>query len=117
MYGAVAQWFYEDLAGMKPLEPGYRRIAFRPSVPAGLDRAEATYDSVRGRISSGWRRSAGTLTIEVTIPPTSTGVVYVPGPSPAAIAAPAGAKRIGQQRSTVAFEVGPGRHRFVVAGR
>lgn len=33
MFGGVTQWFYEHLAGMRPLEPGYRRIAFNPTVP------------------------------------------------------------------------------------
>ena len=48
MFGAIVQWFYEDLAGVRPLEPGYRRIEFRPEVPSmGLDSVAVSYESVR----------------------------------------------------------------------
>jgi alpha-L-rhamnosidase len=37
-FGAIVQWFYEDLAGIRPLEPGFRKIEFKPEIPAtGLD--------------------------------------------------------------------------------
>ncbi len=52
-FGAIVQWFYEDLAGMRPLEAGYRKIEFRPEIPkAGLEAVSASYESVRGTIAS-----------------------------------------------------------------
>ena len=32
-FGAIVQWFYEDLAGMRPLAPGYETIEFKPEIP------------------------------------------------------------------------------------
>ena len=32
--GAVADWMHRTVAGLAPLEPGYRRILFRPSPAA-----------------------------------------------------------------------------------
>lgn len=79
MFGAIVQWFYEDLAGVRPLEPGYRRIAFRPEVPgAGLDSVAVSYESVRGVVASRWRCSPDGLEFDVTVPPNAVGVVYVP---------------------------------------
>ena len=38
-FGAIVQWLYEDLAGIRPLAPGYETIEFRPEIPrTGLDR-------------------------------------------------------------------------------
>ena len=79
MFGAIVQWFYEDLAGVRPLEPGYRRIEFRPEVPGtGLDSVAVSYESVRGVVASRWRRSPDGLEFDVTVPPNAVGVVYVP---------------------------------------
>jgi alpha-L-rhamnosidase len=80
MFGAVVQSFYEDLAGIRPLEPGYAAIEFKPQIPAKLDHAEASYQSVRGRVASSWRRDGdGTISLRVTVPPNATGVVRFGG--------------------------------------
>lgn len=119
MYGSGVQWLYEHLAGIQPLEPGYRKIAFVPSFPAGLDHAEASYDSVRGTIRSSWRRQGSTLTLEVTVPPTSTGVVYLPASGPAAVKVDSErhATFAGKQGSRLAYQVDSGTYRFVVSGK
>ena len=52
-FGAIVQWFYEDLAGIRPLEPGFKKIEFKPEIPtSGLDKASASYESVRGTVAS-----------------------------------------------------------------
>ena len=78
MFGAVAQWFYENLAGIKPLEPGTGGSrSGRRSLRTWTAPRRRTTTCV-GRIASSWRKSATTLTLDVTVPPTATGVVYVP---------------------------------------
>ncbi len=80
-FGAIVQWLYEDLAGMRPLAPGYASIEFRPEIPrAGLDRVSASYESVRGTVATSWRRTAAGLELDVTVPANATGRVYVPAP-------------------------------------
>ena len=119
MYGTGVQWLYENLAGIQPMEPGYRRIAFRPTVPTGLDHAEATYDSVRGRIASSWTKSGSTLTLEVTVPPNASGVVYVPGSDPSAVKVSdtANATFAGKQGNRLVYNVDSGSYRFTVGSR
>ena len=81
-FGAIVQWFYEDLAGMRPLEPGYRTIEFRPQIPTtGLEAVSASYESVRGRIATRWSRTAAGLELDVTVPPNATARVAVPATS------------------------------------
>ena len=78
-FGAIVQWFYEELAGIRPLEPGYARIGFEPQIPAsGLDWVTASYDSVRGPIATAWRRTPNGLELTVTIPANARGRVVVP---------------------------------------
>jgi alpha-L-rhamnosidase len=125
-FGAIAQWLYEDLAGFRPLEPGYRKIEFRPRVPkAGLDFVEASYESVRGTVATNWRRTAEGLDIEVTVPPNAEGRVLVPAPAPESVtetlggsAVPAGrapsVRFAGVEGGRVVYEVGSGRYRFRV---
>ncbi len=75
-YGAVAEWMYSSMCGIKPTEehPGFERFKLCPTpdmrardeIPCGqrrINSACATFDSVRGRITSAWERdeSAGTL--------------------------------------------------------
>jgi alpha-L-rhamnosidase len=118
MFGAIVQWLYEDLAGVRPLEPGYRRIAFRPQVPsAGLDSVAMTYESVRGPVASAWRRTpGGGLELDVTVPPNATGVVSVPAPSAAAVSESTGLRPSRTEAGRVVYEVGSGRYRFRVRG-
>jgi alpha-L-rhamnosidase len=124
MFGSIVQWFYEDLAGIRAIEPGYRLFEVRPGVPVrGLDRVAASYDSVRGRIVSHWRRSPGGLDLDVVIPPNARARVYVPSRSADAVrevssgrAVPAGAAEgvtlLRIDNGNVVYEVGSGRYQF-----
>jgi len=126
-FGAIAQWFYEDLAGIRPLEPGFRVIEFRPEIPTtGLNGVSASYESVRGRVAARWQRTATGLELDVTVPPNATGRVYAPASKPQAvtevgqgkvvIAGKAeSVKLIGVEGGRVVYEVGSGRYQFRVA--
>ena len=78
-FGAIVQWFYEDLAGLRPLEPGFALIGFTPHIPSeGLDHVAARYDSVRGPIQSEWTKRADGIDFHVVVPPTSRGRMDLP---------------------------------------
>lgn len=53
-YGNIAQFLYENIAGIKKAEAGYRKVLFEPCINAGLRHAEASYDSARGRYAISW---------------------------------------------------------------
>jgi alpha-L-rhamnosidase len=125
-FGAIAQWLYEDLAGMRPLEPGYRKIEFRPQIPTeGLDTVSASYESVRGTVATSWRLVDGALELDVTVPPNATGRVYVPASSPenvtevgsgrpvTAAEAPS-VSLVGTEGDRVMYDVGSGQYQFRV---
>lgn len=59
-----------DLAGISAEEsaPGFEHIVIAPHFPEGLDHVSASYDSVRGRIVSSWKRTGDKISVEVDIP-------------------------------------------------
>src|SRR4051812_23973895 len=116
MFGSIVQWMYEDLAGMRPIAPGYRRIEFRPSIPADLTQAAASYDSVRGTVAVRWRQTPRRLPLDVTLPPTATSVVKIPTTDPSAITPPGGARvrLIGVEDDRTVYDVGAGNYRFTI---
>jgi alpha-L-rhamnosidase len=126
-FGAIVDWFYEDLAGIQPLEPGYRKIEVRPEIPtAGLDTVSASYESVRGEIASAWRRTPVGFELDVTIPANATARVVVPaqgardvreiasGRAQPAETAPS-VRLLSAADGRVVYEVGSGRYEFRVA--
>jgi len=81
-YGAVGEWMYRTMAGVSALEPGYSRILIAPVAGAGIDEVDYRFDSSYGTIGSSWSTdAAGTMTLNVVVPPNTTAEVRVPAPS------------------------------------
>jgi alpha-L-rhamnosidase len=59
MFGDLSAWAYEYVAGIVPLEPGFKKIAFRPHVLEGVDSFVVTHKTPFGEIRAGWRRVGG----------------------------------------------------------
>jgi len=78
-YGAVGEWFYSDILGIKPAKAGFKQVVIRPLIGGGLKWAKGSYNSVNGRIGVSWRLSGDKVTLEVEIPAGMTAEVYVPG--------------------------------------
>ncbi len=80
MLGHITEWFYKDLAGIDgdPAGPGFKKIIIKPTPVGDLTWAKASYDSVRGKITSHWKRAGERFTLEVEIPPNTTATVYLP---------------------------------------
>jgi alpha-L-rhamnosidase len=125
MFGSIAQWFYEGLAGIRPAAPGYARIVIRPLVPTGLDSVSASIETVRGRVASRWRRTGQGLELDVTIPANATARIYVPAASSASVheigegdveaGRADGVAFVGVEGDRVVYDVGSGSYRFRVA--
>jgi alpha-L-rhamnosidase len=68
MFGDLSAWAYEYAAGIVPLEPGFKKIAFRPHVLEGVDFFVATYQTPSGKIRAGWRRVDGKVEFICEVP-------------------------------------------------
>ncbi|MBA3273965.1 MAG: rhamnosidase, partial [Chthoniobacterales bacterium] len=82
-FGSVGQWMYGAVAGIETDTPGFKTFTIKPVIGEGLTHAEATYKSVRGEIKSGWKKEAdGTLKFDITVPPNTSAMVFIPAESP-----------------------------------
>ena len=68
MFGDLSAWAYEYAAGITPLEPGFRKVAFRPRFLEGVDSFSATHRTPYGEIRAGWRRENGQPVFEYSVP-------------------------------------------------
>jgi alpha-L-rhamnosidase len=81
--GAVADWMHRVVAGIAPLEPGYRRILFKPLPGGGLTHASARHESPYGPAAISWRiLDDGALEAEVVVPTGATARLELPGAEP-----------------------------------
>ena len=76
-YGAVGQFMFETIGGIRLIEPGYKKFLIAP-VPGPLTSGKATHDSVRGHIISDWKIERGLFNLEVSVPPNTEVVVRLP---------------------------------------
>jgi alpha-L-rhamnosidase len=82
----VSRFFYDSIAGIqepgfygtREFKPGYGHVRIKPHVLGDLTCASASIKTVRGVISSSWKKTDASLTLEVTIPANATARVSVP---------------------------------------
>lgn len=76
--GAVITFLHQYTAGLKPIEPGYRRFAVKPMPTPELEWIELTLQSPVGLIEVEWRQSGGVFTLEVLVPIGASAEVTLP---------------------------------------
>ena len=118
-FGAVGEYLYGGVGGIKAASPGYKTIVIKPAFGEGLTWANTAFDSLYGRIVSNWKRDEDKLTMEVTIPINTTATVYVPSKDAAGVtesgkpaAEGAGVKFLRMENGAAVYEVGSGAYRF-----
>jgi alpha-L-rhamnosidase len=81
MFGSVSQWFYNWLGGIQPGEnaEGFDQIIIRPETSGSLSWVNCSYNSVKGKIVSNWKKKDGNLVMEVEIPANTSALVCFPG--------------------------------------
>ena len=115
-FGTVGEWLYRYLAGIDEAagSVGFGTIEIRPRWAAPLDSVRVVYRSPRGTIVSAWRRLAsGSVQLTVTIPPNTTGRVFVRSEYPEAVVA-RGARLESAGEGRAIFAIEAGTYRFVV---
>lgn len=75
---SIGNWMVQGMGGIRPEEPGFRRIGIRPYFTERLTSVEAEYMSAQGRISTAWERADGKIRVKAEIPANTTAVVTLP---------------------------------------
>jgi alpha-L-rhamnosidase len=122
LVGDFVVWLYEYLGGIKsdPSAPGFKHVIMKPHPVGDLKFVRAKYDSLRGRISSEWKREENRFDWRISIPPNTTATVYIPtassarvteGERPAANAE--GVEFLREENGHAVFRIGSGSYHFV----
>ena len=121
MLGQIQEWFYHDLAGIQndPGGAGFKKIIIPPQPVGDVTWAKASYNSIRGKIVSDWKRDGEKFILNVTIPANTTATVFVPAKSaddvmesgkPAAQSD--GVKFLREENGRAVFEIASGQYEF-----
>lgn len=80
-YGAIGEWLYTYVAGIKidEMNPGYKHFILAPHPGGGLTNANAEFNSLYGKIKSEWKIEGKNFIYEVEIPANTTATVIMPG--------------------------------------
>jgi alpha-L-rhamnosidase len=78
--GAVAAWLHRRVAGIEPLEAGYRKIRFQPQVGGSIAFARARHHTPYGPVSIRWQVDAenAEVAVELEVPPGTTAELVTP---------------------------------------
>lgn len=90
--GDVSAWMYNYLAGINYSSPGFERIIIQPHFVKELNWVKGSYRSIKGLISSEWKRENGKIKLTVTIPANTMATIYADKP----------------------YEVGSGVHKYTI---
>ena len=79
-YGAIGEWIYRHVAGIDidPKNPGYKHILLAPHPGGGLKNADATIQTLYGKVASSWKFENGDFTYEVSIPANTSATITLP---------------------------------------
>lgn len=76
--GCIGEWLYTGLAGIKMIEPGFKKIKIKPFIPEDLDYAEASFKSINGIIRSYWQKEENCIRMNITVPFNTLAEIIIP---------------------------------------
>ncbi len=94
MMGQIDEWFYRSLAGIEPVQPGFKEFTVAPVIIDDLKYVKATYTTLYGDIKVDWKRENNQFFMTVEVPVNTKATIVLPN---------------GKQQ-----KVGSGKHNFEV---
>lgn len=76
--GAVGDFLYRRVAGIEPIEAGYKRFRIRPLVGGGITSADGKVETPYGAAASSWTLDGDKFTLKVTVPVSAACEVTLP---------------------------------------
>lgn len=68
-YGSIVEWIYQDVAGISPLQPGFRKVRLAPHMHKNLKHLELRFASAAGTWKVHWQiQDNGEIFYECTVP-------------------------------------------------
>ncbi|WP_442794581.1 alpha-L-rhamnosidase-related protein [Pelobium manganitolerans] len=120
-YGAVVEWMYAYMAGIRSEDAGFRKIIIEPqldlrkNLPEGQERiseVKAQYASVNGMIKSHWKVDGEKVTYHINIPANTKAKFIVPVAMKGFPKAENSIKSISQKLDKTIVELDSGEYNF-----
>lgn len=118
-YGAVGDWMFQNIGGLSPIEPGYKRSRIAPVPGGNLTRGSGSLHTVHGLLSSRWTNRDGVFTLKVTVPVNTVAEVHVPADTRGAVTEGGraadkakGVRFLRMEDGAAVFQVGSGTYDF-----
>lgn len=67
MMGHIVEWYYNGIAGIQPLEPGFKKVLIKPYLPESMNHMECKYESVNGPIYVSMQRQDDRIKLDVQV--------------------------------------------------
>lgn len=118
-FGAVGEWMYSHIVGIRPETPGCSVIRVEPMPGGDLSFAKMTYQSIRGPVSSAWRLDKEKMELNVSIPGNTTAKVKIPAKDVTDIyesdkpLEATGILVLSKDESGIVCQIGSGNYKFV----
>jgi alpha-L-rhamnosidase len=80
-YGAIGDWMYRYIAGIRPIKPGYREFVIDPRPGGDISGAGGKLLTYYGLIKSEWKIENGDFFIDIQVPVNTGAKVYLPAGS------------------------------------
>lgn len=108
--GSVGEWLYRYVAGIDqaPGSVAFESLRYRPRVGGSLTHVDASFQSPRGLIASGWERTGDDVEFRLDLPPGVSATATLPPAS--------GFEVDGATPQGLPVVLGPGRHVLRVRG-
>lgn len=81
--GVVCEWLFKTMCGI--CVDGENHFVIAPRPGGHFTHARAVYDSVYGRVESGWEKTENGWKYTVTVPANCTATLRLPGKEPATL--------------------------------
>ncbi len=81
-YGSVMEFVVKRIAGLQSAEAGYKKIKIAPNPCKGLAEIKAAYESVSGKIVSGYKQKDGKIQFFAEIPEGVEAEIALPNEAP-----------------------------------
>ena len=76
-YGAIEEWMMAHCLGIQRDEtkPGYKHFYLQPEVDEQLDYAQGGFETMYGKVSSGWEKQGKKVVYKMTVPANTTATI------------------------------------------
>ena len=78
-FGTIDNWFYQYLAGIRPVAAGYKTFQIKPCPCGSLTEVAASVETPYGTVCVRWQITDGMFSMNVTVPVNTTAEIVMPG--------------------------------------